>query len=105
MKTCISILALLATYPTVSFGADIDVLRDRRIAGIVYATTGATSIASWYANSKTLIDTPDSLNKCDRISTLDANGKWPDSEIDYTTGFDARRANWPAQTHWLRISM
>ncbi|KAG5634466.1 hypothetical protein H0H81_001850, partial [Sphagnurus paluster] len=36
------------------------------------------------------------------LSTLDENGKWPDSEVDYTTGCEARRANWPAQTHWNR---
>lgn len=29
-----------------------------------------------------------------RLSTLGDDGKWPDSEIDYTTGCPARRANW-----------
>lgn len=38
-----------------------------------------------------------------RLSTLGPDGKWPDSEVDYTTGCTARRANWPAQTHWQRI--
>ncbi|KAJ3511289.1 hypothetical protein NLJ89_g4184 [Agrocybe chaxingu] len=37
------------------------------------------------------------------LSSLDSDGKWPDNEVDYTTGCAARRANWPAQTHWLRI--
>ncbi|KAF9531952.1 polysaccharide lyase family 8 protein [Crepidotus variabilis] len=37
------------------------------------------------------------------LSTLQADGKWPDSEVDYTTGCPARRANWPAQDHWQRI--
>ena len=38
-----------------------------------------------------------------RLSTLGPDGKWPDNEVDYTTGCAARRANWPAQTHWQRI--
>lgn len=29
------------------------------------------------------------------------NGTW--SDVDYTTGCDARRANWPAQQHFQRI--
>ncbi|KAJ8522569.1 hypothetical protein ONZ45_g911 [Pleurotus djamor] len=37
------------------------------------------------------------------LASLGANGKWPDSEVDYTTGCPARRANWPAQEHWQRI--
>lgn len=40
-----------------------------------------------------------------RLSTLGSNGTWPASEIDYTAGCNARRANWPAQEHWARISM
>jgi hypothetical protein len=32
------------------------------------------------------------------------NGKWPDSEVNYTTGCAAQRANWPASAHWSRIS-
>ncbi|PPR06899.1 hypothetical protein CVT24_011589 [Panaeolus cyanescens] len=43
------------------------------------------------------------LTISNRLSSLDSSGKWPDSEVDYTTGCDARRANWPAQTHWQRI--
>ncbi|KAF9056201.1 polysaccharide lyase family 8 protein [Panaeolus papilionaceus] len=37
------------------------------------------------------------------LQTLDSNGKWPDSEVDYTVGCEARRANWPAGAHWRRI--
>ncbi|KAH9935095.1 polysaccharide lyase family 8 protein [Epithele typhae] len=37
------------------------------------------------------------------LDTLDDSGKWPDSEVDYTTGCDGRRANWPAEEHWVRI--
>ena len=38
-----------------------------------------------------------------RMQSLDSNGKWPD--VDYTTGCDARRASWPAQSHWSRLGM
>ncbi|KAH9935151.1 polysaccharide lyase family 8 protein [Epithele typhae] len=38
-----------------------------------------------------------------RLDTLGDDGKWPDSEVDYTTGCDGRRANWPAEDHWVRI--
>ncbi|KAF7970614.1 hypothetical protein HWV62_23645 [Athelia sp. TMB] len=38
------------------------------------------------------------------LSTLGENGTWPASEVDYTAGCKARRANWPAQTHWIRIT-
>ena len=38
-----------------------------------------------------------------RVQTLNAEGMWPASEVDLTTGCDARRANWPAQRHWSRI--
>jgi hypothetical protein len=39
-----------------------------------------------------------------RMSTLESTGQWPASEIDYTTGCTAQRANWPASVHWSRIS-
>lgn len=35
------------------------------------------------------------------LDTLQANGTW--SAVDYTTGCDAQRANWPASNHWSRI--
>lgn len=38
---------LLACFPIRVSGADIDITRERRIDGIVAATTGATSIATW----------------------------------------------------------
>ncbi|KAH9918354.1 polysaccharide lyase family 8 protein [Epithele typhae] len=37
------------------------------------------------------------------LDTLNAEGKWPDSEVNYATGCDGRRANWPAEEHWVRI--
>ncbi|GJJ11951.1 hypothetical protein Clacol_006189 [Clathrus columnatus] len=39
------------------------------------------------------------------LDTLGPDGKWPDSEVDYTTGCDAQRANWPAGQHWFRITI
>ncbi|KAI9017910.1 chondroitin AC/alginate lyase [Phycomyces nitens] len=35
------------------------------------------------------------------IGNLSSQGIWPD--IDYSTGCDGRRANWPAQNHFQRI--
>jgi hypothetical protein len=34
---------------------------------------------------------------------LGPTGRWPDSEIDYTSKCTAQRANWPAAVHWYRI--
>ncbi|KAF7791830.1 hypothetical protein EIP86_002854 [Pleurotus ostreatoroseus] len=63
---------------------DITTVTQRRLANLIDGATGASSIASW-------------------LSTLGPNGQWPDSEVDYTTGCDAEKANWPAQEHWKRI--
>ncbi|KAI0662798.1 galactose mutarotase-like protein [Cubamyces menziesii] len=64
--------------------ADIATVRERRLTLILSGITSTSSISQW-------------------LSTLGPDGKWPDSEIDYTTGCDARRANWPAEDHWNRI--
>ncbi|KAH9910837.1 polysaccharide lyase family 8 protein [Epithele typhae] len=66
--------------------ADINTMRERRIALDIGAInmTLVPGISSW-------------------LSTIGDDGKWPDSEIDYTTGCDGRRANWPAEDHWVRI--
>ncbi|CAL1695912.1 unnamed protein product [Somion occarium] len=64
--------------------ADIQVMTERRLSFIVGAATNASNITTW-------------------LSTLGPDGKWPDSEIDYTSGCEARRANWPAQSHWIRL--
>lgn len=45
-----------------------------------------THITSWYP----------------RLQTLGPDGSWP-TQIDYTSGCPAQRANWPASTHWARI--
>ncbi|CAA7266471.1 unnamed protein product [Cyclocybe aegerita] len=63
---------------------EIWVLQSRRLSSIVGAIGSPNSIPAW-------------------LSSLDSRGKWPDNEVDYTTGCEARRANWPAQEHWQRI--
>ncbi|THH15976.1 hypothetical protein EW146_g4583 [Bondarzewia mesenterica] len=68
-----------------SISQDIETVTSRRLSTIVGSVTGASSISSW-------------------LSSLGANGKWPDSEIDYTTGCDAQTGSWPAQQHWQRIT-
>nr|VWO96501.1 Hyaluronate lyase (EC (Hyaluronidase) (HYase) [Ganoderma boninense] len=76
------------SYPTQSAdpgtAADIATILDRRLSIIIEGIGNAHGVAEW-------------------LSTLGTNGKWPDSEIDYTTGCDARRANWPAEGHWQRL--
>ncbi|KAF8872147.1 chondroitin AC/alginate lyase [Gymnopilus junonius] len=64
--------------------SDILSIQSRRLTSIIGATSSPKNIPAW-------------------LSTLGSDGKWPDSEVDYTTGCEARRANWPAQTHWQRI--
>ncbi|RDB29606.1 Chondroitinase-AC [Hypsizygus marmoreus] len=62
---------------------DIETIHERRFRSIIGTLTNARNIPAW-------------------LSSLGTDGKWPDSEVDYTTGCDARRANWPAQGHWQR---
>ncbi|KAF9453782.1 polysaccharide lyase family 8 protein [Macrolepiota fuliginosa MF-IS2] len=62
----------------------VQLMQTRRLSNIVGPLSGADNISAW-------------------LSSLGADGKWPDSEVDYTTGCPARRANWPAQEHWQRL--
>ncbi|KAI0271375.1 polysaccharide lyase family 8 protein [Gloeopeniophorella convolvens] len=57
---------------------------ERRLGFIVASATNVSQISSW-------------------LSTLGPDGSWPASEIDYTTGCPAQRANWPAGNHWIRV--
>ncbi|KAG5720111.1 Chondroitinase-AC [Termitomyces sp. T112] len=83
-----SIASSSTAFPkTKSYSAqqDIDIIYERRLNSIVGALPDpAGSISAW-------------------LSSLGPDGKWPNSEVDYTTGCAARRANWPAQEHWQRI--
>ncbi|KAH9918355.1 polysaccharide lyase family 8 protein [Epithele typhae] len=65
---------------------DFSTMRSRRVALAIGAinTTLVPEIDYW-------------------LDTLNAEGKWPDSEVNYATGCDGRRANWPAEEHWVRI--
>ncbi|KAF8843948.1 polysaccharide lyase family 8 protein [Paxillus ammoniavirescens] len=74
--------------PTVDPGTlqDINTIYQRRLVTIVQGVPGdPADIPSW-------------------IADLGPDGRWPDSEVDYTSGCDAQMANWPAQEHWQRIS-
>ncbi|KAH9849786.1 galactose mutarotase-like protein [Lenzites betulinus] len=64
--------------------AEIADARERRLSLILSGINSTDSVSQW-------------------LSTLGDDGKWPDSEVDYTTGCTARRANWPAEDHWSRI--
>ncbi|KZP31299.1 polysaccharide lyase family 8 protein [Athelia psychrophila] len=75
--------------PTKADITDIGTISQRRITDIIgalSAQSSAGSIPGW-------------------LSTLGANGMWPASEVNYTAGCAAQRANWPAQTHWHRITI
>ena len=61
---------------------DINTITQRRYSTIVGQAGGSSRISTW-------------------ISTQQIDGSWMD--VDYTTGCAARRANWPAQSHWSRI--
>jgi len=76
-----------------------------RVASCLQEIGSTASISQWYVHVVTgnISFELTQLHAGCRISSLNSDGKWPDSEIDYTTGCDARRANWPASVHWERI--
>ncbi|CDO71536.1 Polysaccharide Lyase Family 8 protein [Trametes cinnabarina] len=88
LSTSASATSTAPSLPTQSLDpgtlADIEIARERRLSLILSGINSTSSVAQW-------------------LSTLGPDGKWPDSEVDYTTGCDARRANWPAEDHWNRI--
>ncbi|KAI0307724.1 polysaccharide lyase family 8 protein [Multifurca ochricompacta] len=63
---------------------DMQTVFQRRLDFIIASATQVSHIASW-------------------LQTLGSDGSWPASEINYTTGCPAQRANWPAGNHWARI--
>lgn len=82
-----------------SITQSIKTLQTRRINSIIGALTSPKPISSWCVLRNWVLK----ILICNRLSTLGSDGKWPDNEVDYTTGCAARRANWPAQVHWQRI--
>jgi hypothetical protein len=88
MFAAISPLGLLLSISFIDFtvrAADIDTVRNRRVQNIIDGVTGVSSIPSW-------------------LGSLGSDGKWPDSEVDYTSGCPAQTGSWPAQQHWKRLS-
>jgi hypothetical protein len=82
-----------------SITQSIKTIQARRITSIIGALSSSNSISSWWVPRNWVLQ----ILICNRLSTLGSDGKWPDNEVDYTTGCAARRANWPAQVHWQRI--
>ncbi|KAF9270093.1 polysaccharide lyase family 8 protein [Marasmius fiardii PR-910] len=71
-----------STSVTRAAASELDILRQGRVDAIIGAQTNV-DIPSW-------------------LSTLGGDGKW--SDVNYATGCAAQRANWPAQTHWFRLT-
>lgn len=85
---------------------DIITIHERRLSSIIGGLTqDPIQITAWYFSTfHACLSVIDAITLTSgRLSTLGSNGKWPDGEVDYATGCDARRANWPAQEHWQRI--
>jgi hypothetical protein len=82
---------------------DMNTVLQRRLGFIIASATQASQIASWQVDRALVLRTH--LTFYLRLQTLGPDGSWPASEIDYTTGCPARRANWPASNHWARIRM
>ncbi|CAE6389457.1 unnamed protein product [Rhizoctonia solani] len=62
---------------------DIQTVYERRLPFVVTSSLATPELVEQYLN------------------TLGDDGKW--SEVDYKTGCEAQRANWPAGNHWNRI--
>lgn len=85
MKTLL-ILWSFIIIPTISYASpeELKTLYDRKIDFIIQDySSNAIQIPTW-------------LN-----TFSNDNGTWTD--VDYTSGCTARRANWPAQQHFIRI--
>ncbi len=83
--------------------ADINTIHARRLPFIVANVNSPSKISYWCVCPDHWVSSAITIFFFIRISTLGSNGQWPNPEIDYTTGCDAQRANWPAQDHWKRL--
>ena len=76
---------------------ELGLIRARRVDIVIGSLEHISNIPQWCVSSiSSSLSVSDAV---DRLSTLDETGKWPD--VDYATGCAARRANWPAQLHWI----
>ncbi|KIK62001.1 polysaccharide lyase family 8 protein [Collybiopsis luxurians FD-317 M1] len=66
--------------------SDIELIQQRRIELVVNSLALSNETASEVENW---------------CLSLNENGTW--SDVDYTTGCAAQRANWPAENHWSRL--
>ncbi|VDC01511.1 unnamed protein product [Peniophora sp. CBMAI 1063] len=78
----LSSTATPTTLPNATTSSIFDTILNRRIDFLLRDVSGVANVQTW-------------------LDTLTANGTWPD--VDYTSGCDAQKANWPAQEHWERI--
>ena len=105
-STLLSFHILFFTFFTATFAQDVQqdlvTISRRRIDAIIgLSSSQYPGIATWSVCSSffdTLVDL-----RTFRLQRMNAEGKF--SDIDYTTGCAARRANWPAQLHWARLCM
>lgn len=100
--TASSSSSLVASAPIDVSDPDVLTIASRRIDFIISKQTGANEIPTWCVRQPCIY----ASNICMysyRLSTLGADGRWPASEVDYTRGCGARRANWPATGHWFRV--
>ena len=80
---------------------DMNTVLQRRLGFIIASANQASQIPSWQVDHPVCFYTH--LTFYLRLQTLGPDGSWPASEIDYTSGCPAQRANWPASNHWARI--
>lgn len=72
--------------PRGNVAEDMKTIYERRVSQIAGSLdqTSISSIDAW-------------------VKSLDGDGKWPETQVNYTTGCAAQRALWPASVHWDRI--
>ncbi|CAE6405220.1 unnamed protein product [Rhizoctonia solani] len=73
----------LARAQAIASDQDIQTVYERRLPFITSSSLATPALVQQY------------------LSTLGEDGTW--SEVNYATGCDAQRANWPAGTHWNRV--
>jgi hypothetical protein len=102
LPTLLGTTAVIALSPTRHIHAardtaqELDIIRERRFSTIVGSLqTQGGSIGSLYVCRYCRYILKIQIEVLSSIATLQSNGQWPD--VNYATGCDAQRANWPAQ--------